>query len=89
MTNGEAQQISTGSEFFGVRVTASTSGTYVSRKTGEVKEARRGVSLNVQGNWLPLSATAYLVLVGAYQKNPEFAALVNAIAAEEREENGF
>jgi hypothetical protein len=89
MTNGEAQQITTGSEFFGVRVTASTSGTYVSRKTGEVKEARRGVSLNVQGNWLPLSATAYLVLVGAYQKNPEFAALVNAIAAEEREENGF
>ena len=89
MTNGEAQQISTGSEFFGVRVTASTSGTYVSRKTGEVKEARRGVSLNVQGNWLPLTATAYLVLVGAYQKNPEFAALVNAIAAEEREENGF
>ena len=89
MTSGEAQQISTGSEFFGVRVTASTSGTYVSRKTGEVKEARRGVSLNVQGNWLPLTATAYLVLVGAYQKNPEFAALVNAIAAEEREENGF
>jgi hypothetical protein len=89
MTNGEAQQITTGSEFFGVRVTASTSGTYVSRKTGEVKEARRGVSLNVQGNWLPLTATAYLVLVGAYQKNPEFAALVNAIAAEEREENGF
>ena len=89
MTNGEAQQITTGSEFFGVRVTASTSGTYVSRKTGEVKEARRGVSLNVQGNWLPLTATAYLVVVGAYQKNPEFAALVNAIAAEEREENGF
>lgn len=89
MTNGEAQQITTGSEFFGVRVTASTSGTYVSRKTGEVKEARRGVSLNVQGNWMPLSATAYLVLVGAYQKNPEFAALVNQIAAEEREENGF
>lgn len=89
MTNGEAQQITTGSEFFGVRVTASTSGTYVSRKTGEVKDARRGVSLNVQGNWLPLSATAYLVLVGAYQKNPEFAALVNQIAAEEREENGF
>ncbi len=89
MTSGEAQQITTGSEFFGVRVTASTSGTYVSRKTGEVKEARRGVSLNVQGNWLPLTATAYLVLVGAYQKNPEFAALVNAIAAEEREENGF
>ena len=89
MTSGEAQQISTGSEFFGVRVTASTSGTYVSRKTGEVKEARRGVYLNVQGNWLPLTATAYLVLVGAYQKNPEFAALVNAIAAEEREENGF
>jgi len=89
MTNGEAQQISTGSEFFGVRVTASTSGTYKSVKTGEIKEARRGVSLNVQGNWMPLSATAYLVLVGAYQKNPEFAALVNAIAAEEREENGF
>ena len=89
MTSGEAQQITTGSEFFGVRVTASTSGTYVSRKTGEIREARRGVSLNVQGNWLPLSATAYLVLVGAYQKNPEFAALVNAIAAEEREENGF
>ena len=89
MTSGEAQQITTGSEFFGVRVTASTSGTYVSRKTGEVKEARRGVSLNVQGNWLPLTATAYLVVVGAYQKNPEFAALVNAIAAEEREENGF
>jgi len=89
MTNGEAQQISTGSEFFGVRVTASTSGTYKSNKTGEIREARRGVSLNVQGNWMPLSATAYLVLVGAYQKNPEFAALVNAIAAEEREENGF
>ena len=89
MTNGEAQQISTGSEFFGVRVTASTSGTYKSNKTGEIREARRGVSLNVQGNWMPLSATAYLVLVGVYQKNPEFAALVNAIAAEEREENGF
>ena len=89
MTNGEAQQISTGSEFFGVRVMASTSGTYKSAKTGEIREARRGVSLNVQGNWMPLSATAYLVLVGAYQKNPEFAALVNAIAAEEREENGF
>lgn len=89
MTNGEAKQISTGSEFFGVRVTASTSGTYKSAKTGEIKEARRGVSLNVQGNWMPMSATAYLVLVGAYQKNPEFAALVNAIAAEEREENGF
>lgn len=88
MTNGEAQQITTGSEFFGVRVTASTAGTYKSR-TGEIKEARRGVSLNVHGNWMPLSATAYLVLVGAYQKNPEFAALVNAIAAEEREENGF
>ena len=89
MTSGEAQQISTGSDFFGVRVTASTSGTYKHNKTGEIREARRGVSLNVQGNWLPLSATAYLVVVGAYQKNPEFAALVNAIAAEEREENGF
>jgi hypothetical protein len=89
MTNGEAQQISTGSDFFGVRVTASTAGTYKHNKTGEIREARRGVSLNVQGNWLPLSATAYLVVVGAYQKNPEFAALVNAIAAEEREENGF
>ena len=89
MTSGEAQQISTGSDFFGVRVTASTSGTYKHNKTGEIREARRGVSLNVQGNWLPLTATAYLVLVGAYQKNPEFAALVNAIAAEEREENGF
>ena len=89
MTNGEAQQISTGSDFFGVRVTASTSGTYKHNKTGEIREARRGVSLNVQGNWLPLTATAYLVVVGAYQKNPEFAALVNAIAAEEREENGF
>lgn len=89
MTNGEAQQISTGSEFFGVRVTASTAGTYKSNKTGEIKEARRGVSLNIQGNWMPLSATGYLVLVGAYSKNPEFAALVNRIAAEEREENGF
>jgi hypothetical protein len=89
MTNGEAQQISTGSEFFGVRITASTSGTYVSRKTGEVKEARRGVSLNIQGNWMPLTATSYLVLVGAYSKNPEFAEMVNKIAAEERKENGF
>lgn len=89
MTNGEALQISTGSEFFGVRVSASTAGTYKNNKTGEIREARRGVSLNVQGNWMPMSATAYLVLVGAYEKNPEFAALVNQIAAEERKENGF
>lgn len=89
MTNGEAQQISTGSEFFGVRVTASSAGTYKSLKTGEIKEARRGVSLNIQGNWMPMSATAYLVLVGAYAKNPEFKQLVDSIAAAEREENGF
>jgi hypothetical protein len=42
MTNGEAQQISTGSDFFGVRVTASTAGTYKHNKTGKLE--RLGVA---------------------------------------------
>lgn len=89
MTNGEATQISTGSDFFGVRLSVSTTGTYKHHKTGEVRDARRGVSLNVQGQWMPLTATAYLVLVGAYLRNEEFKALVDQVAAEEREENGL